>query len=129
MATIRHHARIDRPAEDVWQVVADAGAISRWFPMIEESSAEGSTRRCTMKGGGRLVEEIVTSDDELRRFQYRIVDGDMPVEHHLGTVDVLEDGEGSLVVYSTDVAPDEVAAQMDGALAQGLQGLKQHLEA
>lgn len=128
MATIRHHARIDRPAADVWATVSDTGAISRWFPLIEESSVEGSTRSCTMKGGGRLVEEIVTSDDDLRRFQYRIVDGDMPVEHHLGTIDVLEDGDGSLVIYSTDVTPDEVAGQMNGALAQGLEGLKQHLE-
>lgn len=52
-----------------------------------------------------------------------------PVEHHLGTIDVLEDGGGSLVIYSTDVTPDEAAEQMNGALAQGLDGLKQHLEA
>jgi hypothetical protein len=52
----------------------------------------------------------------------------MPVEHHIGTIDVLEDGDTSLVVYSTDVTPDEVAQQMDGVLADGLHGLKVHLE-
>ncbi len=129
MATIRHHARIDRTPDEVWQVVADAGAISTWFPLIEESRAEGGARFCSMQGGGKLEEEIVTSDDELRRFQYRITGGDIPVEHHLGTVDVLEDGSGSLVVYSTDVTPDAVAEQMNGALAEGLRGLKAHLEA
>ncbi len=129
MATIRHHAQIDRSPDDVWRAVADAGAISTWFPLIEASRAEGDSRFCTLQGGGKLEEQIVTSDDELRRFQYRITDGDMPVEFHLGTIDVLPNGDGSLVVYSTEVTPDEVAAQMDGALAEGLQGLKAHLEA
>lgn len=128
MATIRHHARIDRSPDEVWKVVSDAGSISTWFPLIEQSRAEDGVRYCSLQGGGRLEEEIVTSDDRLRRFQYRIVAGDMPVEHHIGTVDVLADGPSSLVVYSTDVAPDEVAEQMDGVLAAGLQGLKTHLE-
>jgi hypothetical protein len=52
----------------------------------------------------------------------------MPVEHHIGTIDVLEDGDTSLVVYCTDVTPDEVAAKVDGVLAEGLNGLKLHLE-
>lgn len=129
MATIRHHTRINRSPDDVWRTVSDAGAISTWFPLIEESTAEGDTRRCTLQGGGSLDEQIVTSDDELRRFQYRIVDGDIPVEYHLGTIDVIEDGGGSLVIYSTEVTPDEAAEQMDGVLAEGLQGLKSHLEA
>lgn len=128
MATIRHHARIDRSPDEVWQVVSDAGAISTWFPLIETSRAEDGVRFCTLQGGVSLEEEIVTSDDRLRRFQYRISGGDMPVDHHIGTIDVLDDAGSSLVVYSTDVTPDDVAGQMDGILAEGLQGLKQHLE-
>jgi hypothetical protein len=128
MATIRHHARIDRSPDEVWTAVSDAGSISSWFPLIEQSRAQDGVRYCSLQGGGKLEEEIVTSDDRLRRFQYRIVAGDMPVEHHIGTIDVLDDGDTSLVVYSTDVTPDEIAEQMDGVLAEGLHGLKLHLE-
>lgn len=128
MATIRHHARIDAAPDEVWKVVSDAGAISTWFPLIEQSSASDGVRHCTLQGGGELEEEIVTSDDELRRFQYRITAGAMPVEFHLGTIDVLDLDGRALVVYSTDVTPDEVAGQMDGVLAEGLEGLKAHLE-
>jgi hypothetical protein len=39
----------------------------------------------------------VTSDDELRRFPYRFTGGDIPVEFHRGTVDVIPNGDGSLV--------------------------------
>lgn len=129
MATIRHHAHIDATPDQVWQVVSDAGAISTWFPLIEKSSASDGVRHCTMKGGGNLEEQVVTSDDQLRRFQYRITAGDMPLDSHLGTIDVLDVDGRALVVYSTDVAPDEAAEQMDGALAEGLQGLKSHCEA
>lgn len=128
MATIRHTAHVDATPNQVWQVVSDAGAISTWFPLIEESTAADGVRTCAMQGGGRLEEEIVTSDDDLRRFQYRITGGDMPVESHLGTIDVLDVDGRALVVYSTEVTPDEVAEQMDGALAEGLQGLKEHVE-
>ena len=62
MATIRHHAHIDRTPDDVWKVVSDAGAISTWFPGIDTASAQGTERRCSM-GGVELVEEIVTVDD------------------------------------------------------------------
>ena len=127
MATIRHHAYIDRSADDVWKLVSDAGAIADWFPGIDTASVEGNVRRCSM-GGAELTEEIVTSDDQLRRFQYRITGGPMTLDFHLGTVDVLADGDGSLVIYSTDVGPDESKAVIDPAIAAGLDGLKRHLE-
>lgn len=129
MGTIRHHARIDRSPDEVWRVVADAAGISQWFPGIEEAEADAHSRRVTMQGGVALQEEIVTSDDDLRRFQYRVTGGDIPVESHLGTVDVLDAGDGgALVIYSTDVTPDAVAEQMDGAIAGAVKGLKAHLE-
>lgn len=129
MATIRHHAHIDRSPDEVWKLVADAGAISTWFPGIDQSSADGNVRRCSMDGGIELVEDIVTVDDELRRFQYRITEGPMPVEFHLGTVDVLPDGDGSLVIYSTEIVPDDAKALLDPVIGGGLQGLKSTLEA
>ena len=127
MASLRSTARIARPADEVWKVVSDPTGISAWFPGIETATASGSTRTCTLAGGMALEEDIVTVDDALRRFQYRITAG-MPVEHHLGTVDVLEDGDGSLVVYSTEVTPDSMAELMGPAVEGGVQGLKAHLE-
>lgn len=127
MATVRHHIHIDRDPDEVWKVISDAGAISTWFPGIETTIADGGERRCSVAGGIQLVEQIVTVDHELRRFQYSISEG-MPVEFHLATVDVLPDRDGSLVIYSTDVLPDEAKEPMDAALAQGLAGLKTHLE-
>lgn len=127
MASLRAHARIARPADEVWKVVSDSAGISAWFPGIESATVADGTRTCTLAGGITLVEDVVNVDDELRRFQYRITDG-MPVESHLGTVDVLEDGDGTLVVYSTEVTPDSLAGLMGPAIEGGVQGLKALLE-
>jgi hypothetical protein len=128
VASLRSQVRIARPADDVWKLVSDPAEISSWFPGIEEASSTGRTRSCTLAGGMQLEEDIVTVDDELRRFQYRITDG-MPVEYHLGTVDVLEDGpDASLVVYSTEVQPDRLADVMQPAIEGGVRGLKEAAE-
>jgi carbon monoxide dehydrogenase subunit G len=127
MATIREHVRIPRPADEVWKVVSDAGSMD-WFPGVEACSLSGTTRSVTFSGGIEVQEEIVTNDDALRRLQYRIIGGALPVEFHLGTIDVLEDGDGSLVIYSTDVAPDGFAKPMGSSLRGAVGGLKQHFE-
>jgi hypothetical protein len=125
MGTIRHHARIDRPADDVWKVVSDWGSISDWFPMITESHIQDDGSRFLRLGNGAaLEEELVTRDHDKRRFQYRIVAGDVPVESHLATIDVLEDGEGALAIYSVDITPDDLAETFDPAVKDAIDGLR-----
>jgi carbon monoxide dehydrogenase subunit G len=128
VASLRTHIAIDRPAGEVWAVVSDAGNISAWFPVVQTSEASGGERHCTLQGDVPLDEEIVNNDPELRRFQYRIVGGGVPVESHLGTVDVLEQDGASLVVYSTEVTPDEAADTLGPAIEDGVRGLKQYCE-
>jgi carbon monoxide dehydrogenase subunit G len=129
MASLRTHVRIARPADEVWKVVSDPAGISTWFPGIEHATATDGARSCTLAGGTQLEEDIVNVDGSLRRFQYRITGG-MPVEHHLGTVDVLEDGDDSaIVVYSTEITPDGLADVMGPSIEGGVAGLKTHLEA
>jgi carbon monoxide dehydrogenase subunit G len=127
MVTVRSHTRINRPAEDVWNVVSDAGNIAAWFPAIKTSSASDSTRQCELADGTPLTEDIIINDSELRRFQYRITGG-IPAEDHLGTVDVLDDGAESIVVYTTEVRPDAIADSLGPTVEEGLQGLKQYCE-
>lgn len=129
MATLRSDVRIDRPVEEVWAVVSDAGRISEWFPSIVTSSTVGNERNCELQGGAPLTEEIVTNDSSLRRFQYRITGGAVPAESHLGTIDVLPLEAGrSLVVYSTEVTPEELAVTLGPAIDDGVRGLKEYCE-
>jgi hypothetical protein len=119
--------RIDRDPDVVWTTVSDAGSIADWFPLIAHSEATGNRREIKLQDGSHVEEAIVTSDDALRRFQYKIVGGDIPVEHHLGTIDVIGVGGQSLVVYSTDVTPDALADVIGPALNDAVSALSAHL--
>jgi hypothetical protein len=129
VSSLRYHTRINRPADEVWKVVNDAGSIADWFPGIEKSSISGNIRTLEMGPGITLEEEVVNSDDTLRRFQYSIMGGPFVPEYHLGTVDVIEDGDASLVVYGTEIRPDDLAAVVGPAIEAAVVALKAHLEA
>lgn len=128
MASLRATVRIDRPAAAVWSVVTDAGAISSWFTGITASRLDGDIRTIELGPGVEIVEHVVTNDGELRRFQYAITKAPFPVEHHLGTVDVLDVDGSALVVYSTDISPDDLAAVMGPSIEGAVAGLKELCE-
>ncbi len=128
MATIRSHALLDHDANTVWQVVRDVASVADWFPAMASSQAHPEGRVVTLRDGSSLVERTVTVDDALRRYQYRVTGGDISVDQHLGTVDVIDLGPGrSLVVYGSDVEPAEVADAFDTAISEAVAHLGDHL--
>ncbi|MGB3411830.1 MAG: SRPBCC family protein [Microthrixaceae bacterium] len=130
MATIRRELMIDRPADEVWRVVGDPGTIHRWFPGIvastyspSDSPATPATRKVELASGLSLVEEVVTNDPLLRRFQYRITGG--AFKQHLATVDVIEiDEKRCLAIYGTDATPAVMALVLGGASGEALENLR-----
>ena len=127
MATVRREVRIPFPAEEVWRVVGDPGTIHLWFPGIVSSSVEqtedGVVRNVVLGSGIPLVERIITNDPITRRFQYCITGG--AFREHLGTIDVIDLGDGTcLAVYGTDATPDVMALVIGGASGAALEGLR-----
>lgn len=129
MASVRSNAYIARPADEVWKAVSDPAALVAWFPGVTDAILDGSVRAVSVEGGTTIHEEIVTNDASLRRFQYRMRPGPIPVESHLATVDVLDYEDGAIIVFSADVSPDVLGAPMQKTLARAVQGLKRYLEA
>jgi hypothetical protein len=132
MGTVRRHIFIDAPAEEVWALVGDPARLNEWFPITgcEVSRDDGDAdlpptkRWITLASGLRFEEQIVTLDHDLRRFQYSIINNPI-IKSHLGTVDVIADGDSRcLVVYSTDLDPEVMALVIAGAAGEGLQKLK-----
>lgn len=129
MATMRRHVWIDRPAAAVWELVSDPAAVIRWFPGMQDVAVDGTHRVITLSSGLPLDEDVVAVRHDLRRFQYRL-NGPLPVEFHLATIDVIDDGDRRcLVVYSTEVVPPALAFVLDGAVGEALEKLKQVMEA
>lgn len=132
MGTVRRHIFIDAPAEEVWALVGDPARLNEWFPITgcEVSRDDGAAdlpptkRWITLASGLRFEEQIVTLDHDLRRFQYSIINNPI-VKSHLGTVDVIADGDSRcLVIYSTDLDPEVMALVIAGAAGEGLQNLR-----
>jgi hypothetical protein len=127
MATVRRELRMHHPAEAVWSAIGDAAAIQEWFPGIVAATVDGSTRTITLGSGIPMVEEIVTNDPILRRFQYRLTGGF--IRSHLGTVDVIDLDDGTcLAVYSTDAEPDVMALVVGGATGNALHELRRQFD-
>ena len=125
MASFRFHTRVPVAPGAVWSVLSDVDTIPDWFPGIQHAVQVGQFRELTLKDGGTLRARVGTSDDQLRRFQYSFVEGmPLPIEFHLGTLDVIEDGTGSLVIYSQQVEPDELGAIVGPAVAGGIEGIR-----
>jgi hypothetical protein len=124
MGTVRRHTFVDSNADKVWSFVGAPERLHEWFP-ITECRVEGNKRWITLAAGIVFEEDIITLDQDLRRFQYKIVNNSL-IKFHLGTVDVIPDGDNRcLVMYSTDMDPEVLALPIAGAASLGLEKIKQ----
>ena len=125
--SVRRQVRIACPPDEVWALVGDPARIQEWFPGIDSSTVDGTTRVIMTGSGLPMPEEIVTNDPLQRRFQYRIT---APIfREHLSTLDVLDLDDGtSLVVYSADANPSTMALVIAGAAGNALEHLRTMME-
>ncbi|HPU40380.1 MAG TPA: SRPBCC family protein [Microthrixaceae bacterium] len=127
MATIRRDVRFSHPADAVWGVVTDVGALDTWFPGLTDCTLDGDVRTVTMGSGASLPERIITNDPIQRRLQYKIEAG--PLRHHLATLDVIDLHDGTcLGVYSTDAEPDVMALVVGAACGNALIELRRQFD-
>ena len=123
MGTVRRHAFVECNADKVWSFVGAPELLHEWFP-ITECRVEGNKRWITLAAGIIFEEDIITLDHDLRRFQYKIVNNSL-IKFHLGTIDVIPDGDKRcLVMYSTDMDPEVLALPIAGAASLGLEKVK-----
>jgi len=90
--------------EAVWKKVGDFCGIATWHPAIEKCvlSDDGKMRTLSLKGGGTIVETLVSRDDNAHHYTYKIVSGPLPVSDYVSTIKVLPEGSGSSIVWTGD---------------------------
>ena len=128
MATIHKEISIAAPADQVWDAVRDVGAIhERLVPgLVADTELEDGARVVHFANGLVIRERFVTIDDEKRRFAYSATGGN--ATHHNSSVQVFADGNGSRLVWITDLLPDSVAPLVNGLVEQGSKIIKETLE-
>ena len=130
MAAIRREIEIERSCAGVWDAVRDVGAIhERLVPgFVVNCELQGDWRVVTFANGMTARELIVSVDDEICRHSWS-ARGE-PLLHHTASVQVLSTGSGRCrVVWIADLMPNEIAGSVDEMIQQGLQAMKQTLEA
>jgi len=71
------------------------------------------------------LERLVTADDETCRLVYAAVEG--RASHYNAAVQVFPEGDGSRVVWTIDLLPDELAPAIDGMMDQAAGVMKKTL--
>lgn len=128
MADGKVEVEIARSPEDVWALIGDFGGLGDWMPGIESCEVEGDVRKLQTMGM-EIHEQLVERDDTDRRISYTIIQSPMPLEHHLATLSVTAQGDGSRLEWAYEVRPDEMAAAFGPVYEGSAKAVKQHLEA
>ncbi|MEF8816077.1 MAG: SRPBCC family protein [Salinibacter sp.] len=135
MASVKEQIEIPAPADAVWQIVRDFGAIDDYVPPITSAclSGEGlgAERTLTLADGGEVTERLTGRDEADRTLRYTLVEGPLPVKNYEGrlSVDSIDASSCAVTWASTfdvvDPPEEAVAATFSELYAAGLAGLKQ----
>jgi len=128
MADGKAEVTIARSPEDVWALIGRFEGLDEWMPGIDSCEMDGDVRKVQTMGM-EIHEQLQDRDDSTRRISYSIVKSPMPLEHHLATLTVTPDGDGSRLVWAYEVRPDEMAAAFGPVYEGSAQAVKQQLEA
>lgn len=128
-ATIRTEIDIDATPAAVWAAVRDVGAVdtrlARGFATA--TTLAGDVRIVTLVNGQVVKEKIASVDDDLRRVAYGAVE--TRATFHAASIQVLEAGRGSRLVWITDILPVEFKPMVAANMAAGAKAMKATLEA
>ena len=116
MATLRREIPVAAGAAAVWQKLRDFGQVhTRVAPgILTDLRMEGGDRIVTFFNGLVARERLVTADDAACRLVYAVVEG--RASHYNAAVQVFTDGDGSSVVGTIDLWPDELAPAIGGMM-------------
>lgn len=131
MPKIDNDVVIDRSPEEVWALVGDLAAVTRWVPGVASARMDDMSRICTMEDGSEIHEEIAGFSEERRRFSYDQTRHPLGFKRSEGTLAVESNGHGgSRVVWKAEIdfADSAQEAQLLDLLQQGYAGALQRLK-
>ena len=129
MASVHREIVIARPPAEVWDALADVGALhTRLVPgFVTDCRLEPGARVVTFANGMVARELIVDVDAERRRLAWSVVGGRL--SHHNASAQVFAEGGGKArFVWIADFLPDEHAPALATMIENGLAAMKRHLD-
>jgi carbon monoxide dehydrogenase subunit G len=122
MAAIHQEFVVDARPEDVWDVLADYGAVHRRLApgFVIDTQLHDDTRTVTFADGTIVYERLVDLDAASRRVAYTVVGGGLHPSHHHAWMQALPEADGrTRFVWHTDVIPADLAGPIGEFVEQG----------
>jgi hypothetical protein len=129
MASITKTIETTAPVRAVWSAIRDIGALhSRLVPgFVVDTVLDGDARIVTFANGMVIREPIIAIDDERRRLVWS-AEGPQ-FEHYNASAQAIElDDETTVVLWTADFKPDELAGVVDEMMTAGAAAMKVALE-
>jgi hypothetical protein len=128
MATLRRQIALNAPASTVWSALRDFGAVhTRVAPgFLTRLEMDDNDRIVTFFNGLVARERLVTADDESCRLVYAVVEGQ--ASHYNASVQVFPEGDGSRLVWTIDLLPNDLAPAIGGMMDHAAGFMKKALE-
>ena len=129
MASVHREIVIERPPAQVWDALADVGALhTRLAPgFVTDCRLEPGARVVTFANGMVARELIVDVDADRRRIAWAVVGGRLT--HHNASAQVFDaPGDAARFVWIADFLPDEHAGAIAAMIDHGLAAMKRHLD-
>ena len=129
MASIRRDIHVEAGAEQVWDAIADVGAVhTRLAPgFVIDTRLEGGARVVTF-GNGLVARELIVDVDHGSRRPVWAVVGGRPTHHNASLQVVAEAERCSRVIWIADLLPNELASPIASLIDQGMAVMKKTLE-
>jgi Polyketide cyclase / dehydrase and lipid transport len=133
MASLRREIHLERDPDEVWDVIRDVGAVhhrlARDFVVDTTMEADPTARVVTFANGAVVRELIVDVDARRRRVAYAAVEGPLGSTHHNASFEVTPGPDGgTLLVWISDVLPDDVAPAVEGMMDLGVAAMRRTLD-
>lgn len=129
MATLRKEIPVASGATPVWHALRDFGQVhTKVAPgFLSDLKMDNGDRIVTFFNGLVARERLVTIDNEACRLVYAVVEGQ--ASHYNAAVQVFPEGDGSRVVWTIDLLPNELAPAIEGMMDQAAGVMKKTLAA
>lgn len=129
MASVHQEVVIARPVADVWDALADVGAlptrVAKGF--VVDCRLEPGARIVTFANGMAARELIVDVDAGARRIAWAVVG--TTLTHHNASAQAFPEGDAACrVVWIADFLPDDSAPRIAAMIEHGLAAMKRTLE-
>ncbi len=129
MATLFHTSYLPVSPEVAWERIAAVGKVHEIVPAIATCTVDGDRRFCTFADGAVLKERLISVDRDLMRLAYTITESPFGLEYHSAALQIVAEGSGARLLWTTDIKPDGLKDSMQPLFGQLFGQLTESLSA